>query len=71
MLFQEERTGSREGEGTREARELSQAGCLPSGKNTKIYAQPVHHPGNTHYTCKRNKNIIFLYYIIFLKAAPG
>lgn len=52
MLFQEERTGSRKGEGTREARELSQAGWLPSGKHTKIYDQPVHHPGNIHYTHK-------------------
>lgn len=60
MLFQEKRTGSRKEEGTREARELSLAGCLPSGQNTKIYAQPVRYPGNTHYTHKRNKKIIFL-----------
>lgn len=41
-------------------RELSQAGWLPTGKHSKLYPQPIHHPGNIHYICKRNKNILLI-----------
>ena len=60
MLSREGRTGSREGERRREEREFSQAGWLPSGKHTKLYPQTIHHPGNTHYIHKRNKNILII-----------
>lgn len=60
MLSREGRTGRREREGRRAERELSQAGWLPTGKHSKLYPQPIHHPGNIHYICKRNKKILII-----------